>query len=171
METSQSSESASEPRLDELDEAIISILTVDGRAPFSKMANELGVSANTVRNRLAALLDHQVIEMSAYRNPNRGSSLLRVQLTFRVKASEYLAVSKTLSSCDAIHYLALTSGQFDMIALASFGDRQEMLDFLTNVVSRTPGIESMSSSIVLEVAKSRRRVLREFTARLGEVAD
>lgn len=154
-----------EPVLDDLDEAIIEILTNDGRTPFSEIAKALGVSANTVRNRLKSLLDQDVIEISAYPNPNRGSARLRVQLVFRVEANRYVSVSKLLSECAAIHYLALTSGHYDMIALASFADRQEMLDFITQVVSRTPGIVSMSSSIVLEVAKSRGRVLHPFAGR------
>lgn len=166
METANPRASRSEPLLDDLDEAIIEILTSDGRAPFSEIAKQVGVSANTVRNRLKVLLDHDVIEISAYPNPNRGSSRLRVQLTFRVEASSYMEVAKKLSRCPPVHYLALTSGQFDMIALASFGDRQAMLDFITDVVSGTPGIASMSSSVVLEVAKTRGRVLRSFVGRL-----
>lgn len=155
----------SEPLLDDLDEAIISILTSDGRAAFSDIAKQVGVSANTVRNRLRMLLDHDVIEISAYPNPNRGSARLRVQLTFRVEAGRYMEIAKKLSECPPVHYLALTSGQFDMIALASFGGRQDMLDFITDIVSGTPGIVSMSSSIVLEVAKTRGRVLRSFIGR------
>lgn len=155
-----------EPLLDELDEAIVEILTTDGRTPFSEIAKAVGVAANTVRNRVMAMLEGDVIEISAYPNPNRGGSRLRVQLVFRVEADKYFIVAKRLSECTPIHYLALTSGQYDMIALASFGNREEMLEFITSVVSQTPGIVSMSSSIVLEVAKSRGRVLRPFVDRL-----
>ncbi len=171
METTQPTALNAEPLLDELDEAIIGVLTTDGRTPFSEIAKSLGVSANTVRNRLKALLDNDVIEISAYPNPNRGSARLRVQLVFRVDANSYVEVSKRLSECPPIHYLALTSGQYDMIALASFGDRKDLLDFITNVLSRTPGIVSMASSIVLEVAKSRGRVLRPFAGRLEADAE
>lgn len=171
METSTANVSGSEPLLDDLDERIIDALTANGRAPFSEIAKLVGVSANTVRNRVKALLDEDVVEISAYPNPNRGTSNLRVQLTFRVEANHYVNVSKKLAESGAIHYLALTSGQFDMIALASFQDRQELLDFITNVITETPGIVAMSSSIVLEVAKSRGRVLRNFASRLESATD
>lgn len=154
-----------EPSLDELDEAIIEILTKDGRTPFSEIAKTVGVAANTVRNRLMALLENDVIEISAYPNPNRGSARLRVQLAFRVEAAHYFDVAKKLSECTPIHYLALTSGNFEMIALASFGSREDMLEFIASVVSQTAGITSMSSSIVLEVAKTRGRVLKPFASR------
>jgi len=171
LETPQATTSNAEPLLDDLDERIIATLTSDGRAPFSKIAKLVGVSPNTVRNRLKALLEHGVIEISAYPNPNRGSSRLRVQLTIQVGSAHYFDVSKKLSDSVAVHYLALTSGQFDMIALASFESRQEMLEFITDVITKTPGIISMSSSIVLEVAKTRGRVLRKLPSSLEATAD
>jgi Lrp/AsnC family transcriptional regulator for asnA, asnC and gidA len=154
-----------EPLLDDLDQAIIEILIADGRAPFSQIAKELGVSANTVRNRLKSLLEQDVIEISAYPNPNRGPSRLRVQLAFRVEASQYDSVARRLAECPVVHYLALTTGRFDLVAVATFTDRQELLRFITDIVSGTPGIVAMESSVILEVAKSRGRVIPPFSTR------
>lgn len=148
-----------ELKLDELDEAIIEQLVEDGRASYTDIADRLNVAANTVRNRVRSLVDRGAIDISAYPNPNRGKSSLRVQMAFIVDAGKLLDVAKRFSECEEIQYLAITSGNFDLVALATFGGRDDMLRFITSVVGRTPGVGGMKSSIILEVAKSRGRVL------------
>lgn len=148
--------------LDALDDAIIDQLVEDGRATYADIGQAVGVAANTVRNRLKLLLDRDVIEISAYPNPNRGQSLLRLQLAFSVEASKLTQVARQLARSDSVHYLALTSGHFDLVAVATFSDRPDMLDFIQNTVSGTPGILNMRSSVILQVAKSRGLMLPPF---------
>jgi|APHM01.1.fsa_nt_gi Transcriptional regulators len=48
--------------MDGIDEEILEILDEDGRASFTKIANDIGVSEGTVRNRVNKLEDEDIIK-------------------------------------------------------------------------------------------------------------
>ena len=48
--------------MDELDREILSILRKDARTPYTEIADEVGTSEGTVRNRVEQLVDDGVIE-------------------------------------------------------------------------------------------------------------
>ena len=55
--------------IDEIDQRIIEALQVDGRCPFTKLAAELGISEASVRQRVANLINTQVMQIVAITNP------------------------------------------------------------------------------------------------------
>ena len=55
--------------IDEIDLRIIEALQLDGRRPFTKLAAELGISEASVRQRVANLINTQVMQIVAITNP------------------------------------------------------------------------------------------------------
>ena len=56
--------------LDAIDFTIISILQNDGRAAFTAIAKQLGISEGSVRNRVGQLIDSKVLRIMGVADPN-----------------------------------------------------------------------------------------------------
>ena len=56
--------------MDELDLSILAALQTDGRRPFTDIAQNLGVSEGTVRNRVSKLIEQQVLHIVGLVDPN-----------------------------------------------------------------------------------------------------
>ena len=57
------------PHKDKLNRSIIQMLQTDGRMPFSEIANELGVSEGTIRNRIANMKKAGLLRIVAIVDP------------------------------------------------------------------------------------------------------
>ena len=54
--------------MDELDQRIIGLLQMDGRASNAALARELGVTEGTIRRRVSRLIQEDVISIAAVPN-------------------------------------------------------------------------------------------------------
>jgi len=57
------------PALDATDSTIIRILQNDGRAAFTAIAKQLGISEGSVRNRVGQLIDSKVLRIMGMADP------------------------------------------------------------------------------------------------------
>ncbi len=55
--------------LDDTDKAIIRALQIDGRAPYSKLGPQVGLSQAAVRQRVQRLIDRGVMQVVAVTDP------------------------------------------------------------------------------------------------------
>lgn len=145
--------------LDHIDERLIRLLEADGRTSYADLAKQLGVSTGTARNRLQRLLEHQVIQVAAYPNPNRPDVALRAFVGFSVEATHLKTAAQALISHPPIRYVAISTGSFEIVALVEFASKEDMLIFLTNTVGKIEGIKGMQSFVLLSVLKSLGRIL------------
>jgi len=150
--------------LDELDHRLIQLLAADGRASYTWLAEELGVAAGTVRNRLQRLLDQQVIQIAAYPNPNRDEHAMRAFIGLHVDSSRLHEITRALARCIPVRYLAVSTGVFDLVALTEFPSRSDMLNFITDTIGSIEGIESVQSLVLLSVVKSLGTVITDLNA-------
>lgn len=148
--------------LDQTDLKIIRLLEADGRMSYSSIAKEVGVSTGTARNRVQRMLDDKYIQVAAYPNPNRDKDELRAFITFSVLASHLRSVAQELMAHPQVRYAAIATGGFDIVVLSEFSSKEDMLSFITDSVSKIPGITGMQSHMLLSVLKSLGRVLESL---------
>lgn len=139
--------------LDHINAELIRLLEDDGRTSYADLASRLGVSTGTVRNRLQKLLDQRVIQITAYANPNRDVAM-RAFIGFSVEARRLKSVAQELIQLPAIRYAAISTGDFDIVALAEFTSKSDMLAFLVGPVGEIDGVKSIQSFVLLAVLKS-----------------
>lgn len=143
-----------EHHLDDVDLQLIALLEKDGRTSYADLAKKVGVSTGTARNRVQRMIEGQVIQVSAYPNPNLPDSALRAFMTFSVDAKHLKQAATHLIGMRQIRYAAIATGSFDIVALAEFDSKDDMLAFVTSEVSRVPGLKSTQSYVLLSVLKS-----------------
>ncbi|MFB7449799.1 Lrp/AsnC family transcriptional regulator [Streptomyces sp. NPDC056194] len=138
---------------DELDRRVIAILQADGRRPYSQMAEELSIPPSSVRYRVQRLEESGILQIVGIANPlNIGFDRLAM-IGIRVRAGEAYNVCKALRELPETSYVALTTGQYDVMAEVIRRGPAHFIDLMTNSLQRVDGVVSPESFLVLEVHK------------------
>ncbi|MFJ3309796.1 Lrp/AsnC family transcriptional regulator [Streptomyces sp. NPDC086549] len=135
--------------LDDLDRALIHALHLDGRAPFSRIADVLGVSAQTVARRYRRLRTEAGLRVVGLADPQRaGRTQWLVRLTATARCAQDIAGA--LVRRPDTSWVKLTSGGTEITAVihASTDDTAGN-SLLLRDIPRTGGITAVSAHCLL----------------------
>ena len=150
------------PRIDALDRSIIEALQRNGREPFRRIADEVGVSEATVRARYSRLCDDEVIQVTGVTNPLGLGFEAMAMVGIRTAGPPELAAND-IARWDEASYVVITAGRFDVLVELVCTDRRQLLE-LTNRMRAVPGVVSTESLVYLELWKQ----LYEWGAKVRE---
>lgn len=139
--------------LDELDQQIIAALRTDARRSNTDLAKQLGVSEGTIRNRIRRLINEGYMIVVAMTRLHKLGYDTDVAIGISTEAGKQLDVARRLSAMEAIRYVAVTTGTFDVRAAAVFRNNKELYEFLTEELARVPGIVRTETTHVLHTLK------------------
>lgn len=139
--------------IDEIDRRIIEALQLDGRRPFTKLAAELGISEASVRQRVAHLINTQVMQIVAVTNPVKLGYTMAGMIGIRVSGDRLLEVAEEISAFDEVIYLIICAGSFDILAEVVCRDNDHLLKFLTEKLYKVQGVQQTETFSYLRVAK------------------
>lgn len=138
---------------DETDQRIIEALRLDGRRPFTKIAADLGISEASVRQRVAHLINNEVMQIVAVTNPMKMGYSHASMLGIHIAGEQLLAVMEEIAQFDEVIYLILCSGRFDALAEVVCQDSDHFLQFLTEKLYKIPGVQKAETLTYLRVCK------------------
>ena len=139
--------------LDAADMSIVRCLLRDGRRPVTLIANDLGISELTVRNRLNRLVRERIIEFDVTTNPYQFGYSMWAMLEIHVELPRIRAVAELISREPRVHMVGIMTGAYDIFAAAVVRSNQDLVELIANRFSKIPGIMRVSSSTVLELVK------------------
>ena len=139
--------------IDEIDQRIIEALQMDGRRPFTKIAADLGISEASVRQRVANLINNQVMQIVAVTNPIKLGFSLASMIGIRVSGDRLMEAAQEISAFDEVIYLILCTGSFDMLAEVVCRDNDHLLKFLTEKLYKVPGVQQAETYMYRRVCK------------------
>lgn len=139
--------------LDEFDREIIRLLQRDGRMPFLTIANQLGLAEGTVRRRVAKLLDEGLLRIVGIANPFKIGMQTVAIVGLKVDRGRIEQIAKELSALSEVRYVALSTGNYDLVIEVVVSSNDELLTFLVETLAEIEGINNTGTSIVLKVAK------------------
>ncbi len=136
-------------KLTAADEALLSLLREDARAPTAKIARRLQLSRTTVQSRIERLERAGVIDGYTVRVSDEfESERIRALIMITVFPKQMAAVVEALRQMPEVRTLQSVSGGSDLVAMAavpSIGD----MDALTDRIGAVDGVERTDSSLVL----------------------
>lgn len=108
------------PRLDDVDVALLTLLQADARQPAIDLADRVGVSDNTVHNRIQRLLDDGVITgFTATLDPEEMGFDLQFMFVCTVRISQRGEVAREVRSIPAVTEVTeLMTGQRNLLVKA-----------------------------------------------------
>ncbi|MEU8173454.1 Lrp/AsnC family transcriptional regulator [Microbispora hainanensis] len=135
--------------LDELDQALVHALHVDGRAPFSRIAEVLGVSTQTVTRRYRRLRAEAGLRVVGLPGQDRGGQTQWVvRLTTTPTAAQ--ALGYALARRPDTSWVKLASGGTEIFAIVRTADDvRPSRSLLLHDIPRTSGITAVSAHLLL----------------------
>lgn len=141
------------PTLDKLDLAIIERLQADGRRAYTEIANELGVSEGTVRNRVARMEEDQMLYVVGMVDPRHLGMEAPALIGVVLEADDWNPVIKQIAHFEEVSYLVLVSGEFDLFVEVMCHDREHLAEFLNEKLRRVRGVVRTQTFTILRTHK------------------
>ena len=139
--------------MDELDQRIIGLLQMDGRASNVTMARELGVSEGTVRRRLDRLIQDGVIRITAVPNIEKMGYGATALVGVQTRPGKSDDVAEALARLEEVHYAAVTTGAFDVFIWVGLESAQRLGDFLHTKIAPVEGVQRTETFVNLAIKK------------------
>ncbi len=137
--------------LDDKSKKIIALLQKDGRMSYTAIANEVGLSEAAVRQRAQRLMERGVMQIVAVTDPLQLGFAWEAMIGVHV-SGDTEAIADTLGKIEAIDFIVLTGGKFDII-LEVVAESDDQLIDLANTIRSVPGVVGSETLIYLSTRK------------------
>lgn len=143
---------------DELDKKIIRSLNENARKSFREVAKDVGTSVTAVIHRVKKFEDSGTIKgyIPLVDSGYFGMELMAV-IALRISQGKLLETQKNIARDVRVLAVYDITGEWDSIVICRFKDRQDLNDFIKNLLSQK-NVDRSVTHIVLNVVKEERRV-------------
>ncbi|UWG48764.1 DNA-binding transcriptional regulator, Lrp family [Halanaeroarchaeum sp. HSR-CO] len=115
--------------MDDLDREILDFLRRDARTPYTEIADAIGVSEGTVRNRVDRLVADGVIErFTVATHTGNVKAMIEVSVAVDVNTE---AVGERMTAWDEVDFVWQVSGEEDIVVVVDAADTQRVNDLIT----------------------------------------
>jgi Lrp/AsnC family transcriptional regulator for asnA, asnC and gidA len=136
--------------LDELDTRIIARLRVENMNN-SALAQELGLSEGTVRQRIKRLKESGILKIKALINPDSLANQQLTMIAVSIKESRLLdAKAREIAELDGVLSVSVVSGRYDLIVEALVDSNHGLVEFLTENLAKIDGVSKTESFLMLK---------------------
>ena len=148
---------------DELNRQIISILEHDGRTAFSEIAQTLGLSEGTIRNRVNALRENNMLRIVAIVDPMvreyQTDAMLGVKVAPGVMPSE---VAARLENDPRVVFSLWVGGRYDLILEIVSDDSDALQRFLEEEIHAAKDIADVEVMLGMKNFKNQFLLKRDW---------
>ena len=137
--------------MDDIDKQIINILTNDSRTKNTTIAQKVGLSEGSVRERIQKLISSGIIAKytieTKYNSPS-AFTLIKLDTT-----QSLFQIKSELKLIKEIDNFYSTTGTFDLLLIFSIDDKTLLFETLEKI-RQIPGIEDILTSSILAIDKN-----------------
>ena len=137
--------------MDDLDVNIINLLQLDGRASNAKIAREAGVSEGTIRRRLKKLIEDGYLSVIAIPNLDRLGFATTAMIGIQTEPGMSEKVATTIAELEQAHYVAVTTGSFDVFVWVGTDTAENLGSFLREQVGVINGVQRTETFVNLSI--------------------
>ncbi|WP_254840449.1 Lrp/AsnC family transcriptional regulator [Natronomonas marina] len=115
--------------MDELDRQILTILRRDSRTPYTEIADSVGTSEGTVRNRVERLVEEGIIErFTVATRTGNVKAMIEIGVAVDVDTSE---ISERMADWTEVDFVWQVSGEEDVVVVADTADTGALNEMIT----------------------------------------
>jgi Lrp/AsnC family transcriptional regulator, regulator for asnA, asnC and gidA len=140
------------PGIDSVSKAIIEQLQEDGRRPYAAIGKAVGLSEAAVRQRVQKLLDQGVMQIVAVTDPLTVGFQRQAMVGINVDG-DIDPVADALAEMDAVEYVVVTAGSFDLMVEVVCEDDDHLLETINKRIRALPGVRTTESFVYLKLRK------------------
>ncbi len=144
---------------DELDKKIIRSLNENARKSFREVAKDVGTSVTAVIHRVKKFEESGTIKgyIPLVDSGYFGMELMAV-IALRISQGKLLETQKNIAHDVRVLAVYDITGEWDSMVIGRFKDRQDLNDFIKNLLSQK-NVDRSVTHIVLNIVKEERRVI------------
>jgi DNA-binding Lrp family transcriptional regulator len=133
--------------MDELDRRILAILRRDSRTPYTEIADQVGTSEGTVRNRVERLLEGGVIErFTVATRTGNIKAMVEIGVAVDVDTGE---ISQRMAEWTEVDFVWQVSGEEDIVVVVDTTDTGTLNDLITRA-RELEEVVSTKTRLILE---------------------
>ncbi len=141
-------------RLDALDFAILQQLQQDGRKSFTDIAQQLGVSVGTVRNRVGQLIKTRTLTIIGRVDPEKVGFYAYAHILIKVRPLAWMrSVADKIARLPEVSFLAITSGEFNLEVNVMCRNNDHLLQVMNEKIHRIRGVQETTTNMYFRVIK------------------
>jgi DNA-binding Lrp family transcriptional regulator len=133
--------------MDDLDRQILDVLRRDARTPYTEIADRIGTSEGTVRNRVDQLVEDGVIERFTI-STQTGNVKAMVEVEIDVNAQTE-GLTDRLAEWDQVDFVWHVSGEEDIVLVVDAADTSTLNDLITKA-RELQEVESTKTRLILD---------------------
>ena len=136
---------------DDSDRRIITVLNTDGRINNKEIADKLGISEGTVRNRIRKLTDAGLLRVAGLINPDDSPDKQLMLLGVNIDSSKDLDKKATeIALLDGVQSAYITAGRYDIMVEVWIDAKGGLIKFLSQTLATVSGINSTESFLIMK---------------------
>jgi Lrp/AsnC family transcriptional regulator, regulator for asnA, asnC and gidA len=145
-------EQRSPVHLDDVSKAIIEQLQQDGRRSYAAIGKVVGLSEAAVRQRVQRLIDGGVMQVVAVTDPLELGFARQAMVGVRVQGP-LESVADALAALDAVDYVVITAGSFDLLVEVVCESDEHLLDLISSRIRTVEGVVGTETFMYLSLRK------------------
>ena len=120
--------------------------------PYSAIADELGITENTVRSRVNKLIDDGVLSITGLVDPEKVPGLQVVMMGVKLKTLDLERKAKEFCSLRGVFSAAVVTGRFDLIVQLTLSEEEglSLLDFFKYELVKVAEVLEVESFVVYQ---------------------
>jgi Lrp/AsnC family transcriptional regulator for asnA, asnC and gidA len=120
----------------------------DGRKSFGKIANELGLSENTVRGRVKGLLSSGSMQITALVDPAALPNHTLAFVGVRLRTMDFMGKAREFSRLRGVISAGVVTGRFHLILIVLLNTEFGLLEFYRDEVGTITDVEDCETFVV-----------------------
>lgn len=138
--------------LDTLDNAIIRLLTANGRMPIGEMVKKLNVTPPTIRNRIKDLEKSGVFKVSGLVDPSQRKEMIIALVAMNVRSEGKLdQILDKIAHLPNVVWAGVVAGRYDIMAeVVCVGGKEELYRFTTQTILKLVNVVRSETFIVMK---------------------
>lgn len=133
--------------MDELDRQILDILRRDSRTPYTEIADQVGTSEGTIRNRVERLMSEGIIERFTI-SSRTGNIKAMIEVSVEVNV-ETTVISEIMAAWDQVDFVWQVSGEEDIVLIIDAADTRAVNDLITRA-RELDEVENTKTRLILD---------------------
>ncbi|MCQ2398449.1 MAG: Lrp/AsnC family transcriptional regulator [Sphaerochaetaceae bacterium] len=136
-------------KLDDTNREIIRKLS-DGRKPYSVIADEIGVTENTVRARANRMIEEGVLDISGLVNPQKVPDMQVIIMGIKLSTLDLEKKAEEFYHLKGVVSVQIVTGRYDLIVqlVTSSSDGPDLLNFFRNELSKIRDVSDAETFVV-----------------------
>ena len=132
--------------------AIIEQLQEDGRRSYAEIGKAVGLSEAAVRQRVQKLTEAGVMQVVAVTDPMQLGFYRQAMIGLRC-SGDTRAIADKLAALQAVDYVVLTAGSFDIMAEVVCESDEDLINLLNEQIRKLEGVVSTETFVYLKLHK------------------